>query len=155
VASQYRQFPLEPVLFLGLSVRELSQLRLLLVAVVALVVSIASQNTRPPSLVVPKYDLTTEVRIQGVVVDTNDHECPISGGLGSHLVLQTEDGTVEIHLAPTKFVAQYQLIIVRGDKIEVLGSRVTFDGKDALLAREIVHGQETFVFRDANGKPAW
>lgn len=58
---------------------ELSKLRLILVGVVALVASIASQNTRPPSAAVPKYDLTTEVRIQGVVVDTNDHECPISG----------------------------------------------------------------------------
>jgi hypothetical protein len=89
------------------------------------------------------------------VVDTNDHECPISGGLGSHVLLKTQDGIVEIHLAPTKFVKQYQLIIERGDKVEVLGSRVTLDGKDVLLAREIVRGQEIFVFRDASGKPVW
>ena len=46
-------------------------------------------------------------------MDTNDHLCPISGGFGSHLVLKMADGTVEVHLAPTKFVNEYQLILAR------------------------------------------
>ncbi len=88
-------------------------------------------------------------------MDANAHLCPISGGLGSHLVVKTADGTLEVHLAPTKFVNEYQLILARGDNIEVLGSKVMIEGKEALLARQITRGEETFVFREANGKPVW
>jgi DNA/RNA endonuclease YhcR with UshA esterase domain len=136
-------------------VHVLLKVRFLLVVMVAVATTVASQNAPPSSRVIPKYDLTTEVRVRGIVVDTNDHLCPISGGLGSHLVLKTADGTLEVHLAPTKFVNEYQLILARGDNIEVLGSRVMIEGKEALMARQITRGEETFVFRDANGKPVW
>jgi hypothetical protein len=58
-------------------------------------------------------------------------------------------------MGAAKFVKEYQLILAKGDNVEVLGSRVIFEGRDAILAREITRGQETFVFRDANGKPVW
>ena len=71
-------------------------------------------------------------------------------------MLKAENGTVvEVHLAPTKFMKEYGLVVVPGDNVEVLGSSVTIDGTAALVAREITHGQETLVFRDAAGKPAW
>ncbi len=134
--------------------RALVKLHLLLIGMVAFAATVAGQGT-PDSTAVPKYNLSTEVRLRGVVVDINDHMCPISGGLGSHLILQTQEGTIEVHLAPTKFVTEYQLVFARGDDVEVLGARVIFQGKEALLAREIVRGEDTFVFRDANGKPVW
>lgn len=132
-----------------------SKVRLLLVVMAAVAATGAGQSAPPSSTVIPKYDLTTEALVKGVVVDTNDHLCPISGGLGSHLVLKTEDGAIEVHLAPTKFVNEYQLVLARGDNLEVLGSRVMIAGREALLARQITRGEETFVFRDANGKPVW
>lgn len=108
---------------------------LLLVVVVAVAATVASQNAPPSFTVIPKYDLTTDVLVKGVVVDTNDHLCPISGGVGSHLVLETADGALEVHLGPTKFVNEYQLILARGDNIEVLGSRVIIAGRESLLSR--------------------
>ena len=129
--------------------RTVAKLRLLLIGMAAFAATVAGQSTAADSSLVPKYNLSTEVRLRGVVVDINDHPCPISGGLGSHLIVQTQEGTVEVHLAPTKFVNEYQVIFARGEKVEVLGSRMIFQGKDALLAREIVRGEDTFVFRDA------
>ncbi len=135
--------------------RALSKVRLLLVGIVVVAATLTSQNRPPGSTAIPNYDLKTEVRISGIVLDAKDHPCPISGGLGSHLLLKTQDGTIEVHLGPSKFVNENQLILDRGNTIEVLGSRVIFEGRDALLAREITRGEETFVFRDANGKPVW
>jgi len=91
--------------------------------------------------------------MRGMILEINDHPCPISSGLGSHLILQTQEGTIEVHLGPTKFVNEYQLILARGDNVEVLGSRVIFQAKDALLARDVVRGNDKFVFRDAIGRP--
>ena len=143
-------------LFLGSTVDGLSKVWILLTLIGALAVTVASQTAPPISKVIPTYDLTTEVRVKGLVVATNDHFCPICGGLGSHLMLKGENGTVvEVHLASTKFIKDYDLVIVPGDGIEVLGSRVTIEGTSVLMAREITRGQETFVFRDPAGKPVW
>jgi DNA/RNA endonuclease YhcR with UshA esterase domain len=135
--------------------RRLSKVQLLLVAMATVAVTFASQNPQQGSTSIPNYDSATEVRLQGVVLDANDHLCPISGGMGSHLILKIQNGTIEVHMGAAKFVKEYQLILAKGDNVEVLGSRVIFEGRDAILAREITRGQETFVFRDANGKPVW
>jgi hypothetical protein len=43
----------------------------------------------------------------------------------------------------------------KGDEITFTGSKVKQDGADMMLAREIVKGQDTLVFRDDKGKPVW
>ena len=134
--------------------RRLSKLCLLAIGTAALAAGISSQTSQSDPLITPKYDLTSEVHVKGVVVDANDHQCPVSGGMGSHLVLQTQDSTIEVHLAPTKFVQQYHLNLKRGDNVEVVGTRILFE-KDAMLARQVIRGEETFVFRDARGNPIW
>lgn len=144
------------LLFHGRKVHVLSKVWLFLTLIGAVAAPVASQTAPPISKVIPTYDLTTEFRVKGLVVATNDHICPMCGGLGSHLMLKADSGTVvEVHLAPTKFINEYHLVIVPGDNIEVLGSSVTIDGTTALVAREVTRGQETFVFRDPDGKPAW
>jgi hypothetical protein len=45
--------------------------------------------------------------------------------------------------------------IVAGDKIEVKGSRITYQGKPAIIAAEIHKGDEVLMLRDANGIPMW
>jgi hypothetical protein len=44
--------------------------------------------------------------------------------------------------------------IAQKDKIEVKGSRITFEGKPALIAADVKKGDEVFTHRDANGLPA-
>jgi hypothetical protein len=105
---------------------------------------------------VPKYDRSTEATFSGTVAQVVDRQCPVSGGMGSHVMLKLEDGTViEVHMAPTKFVKTYELVFQEGDKLDVIGSKVTFEGKETIFAREVHRGQDTFVFRDQNGKPVW
>ncbi|HEU5337186.1 MAG TPA: hypothetical protein VFU27_14540 [Terriglobales bacterium] len=104
----------------------------------------------------PKYDKATEVKLKGSVVEVRDYDCPISGTMGSHLTLKVQDGsTIELHLAATKYMKSYEMVFSKGDEIEVLGSKVKFNGGDTVLAREITRGQDSFVFRDEKGKPVW
>jgi DNA/RNA endonuclease YhcR with UshA esterase domain len=105
---------------------------------------------------VPKYDPATEATYKGVVEDVKDYMCPVSGGMGSHLILKLADGkTIEVHLATTQFLKAYELIFKSGDQVEVTGSKVKFQGVDTIFAREIKRGNETVVLRDKEGKPAW
>ena len=105
---------------------------------------------------VPKYDVSTEAKFKGVIDEVRDRECPISGGMGSHFMLKLADGKVlEVHLATTKFVKNYELVFAKGEEVEVTGSKVLFEGADAILAREVKRGNDDFVFRDPQGKPIW
>lgn len=105
---------------------------------------------------VPKYNPATESVFKGTVEEVRDRECPVSGGMGSHVILKLADGsTIEVHLASTKFVKSYDLVFNKGDQIEVTGSKVNFEGVDTIFAREVKRGDDTFVFRDKDGKPVW
>jgi hypothetical protein len=120
------------------------------------IVPVAASQASGPSAAVPKYDRTTEATFKGTVEETRDRECPVSGGMGSHLILKLADGkTIEVHLAATKFVKTYDLVLNKGDKIEVVGSKVQFEGKETIFAREVTRGADTFVFRDKDGEPVW
>ncbi|HET7207755.1 MAG TPA: hypothetical protein VFI95_14355 [Terriglobales bacterium] len=105
---------------------------------------------------VPKYDFSTETKFKGTIDSVVDRQCPISGGMGSHFMLKLSDGTsIEVHLATTKFVKNYEVAFNKGDEVEVTGSKVKFEGADAILAREVKRGNDDFLFRDPQGKPIW
>jgi hypothetical protein len=117
---------------------------------------VISGFAQKPSGAVPKYDVTTEAKFKGIVDDVHDRQCPISGGMGSHFMLKLSDGKIlEVHLATTKFVKNYDLKFTKGDEVEVIGSKVDFEGADAILAREVKRGNDDFLFRDPQGKPIW
>ena len=101
-------------------------------------------------------DPATEAVFKGTVEEVKDRECPVSGGMGSHLMLKLADGTsIEVHLSLTKFVNQYDLTFHKGDVLEVTGVKVKFEGVDTIFARKIKRGEDEFLFRDNDGKPLW
>jgi len=122
--------------------------------IVATVPAFAEQ--KPANGSVPKYDKTAEAVFKGTVDDVKDRQCPVSGGMGSHLMLKLTDGsTIEVHLALSKFVTQYDLVFHKGDVLEVTGVKVKFEGVDTIFARKVKRGEDEFLFRDNEGKPLW
>jgi DNA/RNA endonuclease YhcR with UshA esterase domain len=117
--------------------------------------AIAAQKPEP-GVVVPKYNPAAEVTIKGTVEEVRDRQCPVSGGLGSHLILRLATGnTIEVHLATTKFVKDYDFLFKKGDVVEVVGAKVQFEGVETIFAREVHRGDSAFVFRDKDGTPIW
>lgn len=120
----------------------------------ATVYGVAAQ--KPANGAVPNYDKSAEAVFKGTVDEVKDRQCPVSGGMGSHLVLKLTDGsTIEVHLALTKFVTQYELVFKKGDVLEVTGVKVKFEDVDTIFARQIQRGSDEFLFRDNDGKPLW
>ncbi len=129
-----------------------------ILAIIAMLVAtagvLAAQKTATEP--VPKYDKGAEAVFKGTVEDVIDRQCPVSRGMGSHLMLKLADGsTIEVHLALTKFVTQYELVFKKGDALEVTGVKVKMDGVDTIFARKIKRGSDEFLFRDSDGKPLW
>lgn len=118
--------------------------------------AVVSQEKNPPAQQHNyAYDQATQQTFEGVVVETKDYACPVSGSVGSHITLKGDVSTIEVHLAPATFMKQYEISINKGDRVTVVGSKIIFEGKPALIAKTIVLGHETFNFRDPKGRPLW
>jgi DNA/RNA endonuclease YhcR with UshA esterase domain len=103
----------------------------------------------------PKYDISQEAKFKGVVEEVKDRNCPISGGMGSHLMVKIDEKVYEVHVASTKFVKSFEVNFQKGDAVEITGVKTVFQNVDAILPREIKRGTDDFVFRDDKGKPIW
>lgn len=129
---------------------------LIVVLLVALTPAAVAAQAADASKAVPKYDVATEITIKGVITEVSERNCPVSGSMGFHLVIKSPDGkTIEAHIATTKFMKAYDMTLIKGDQIELVGSKVTFEGVETIFAREVTRENETFIFRDKTGKPVW
>jgi len=77
------------------------------------------------------------------------------GQAGTHLSLKTDQETIDVHVGPSWFLTQNKISFVKGDQIEVTGSKVKLENRDVLIAREIKKGEKTIALRNAQGIPAW
>ena len=135
-----------------------SHIIILVLAVLALVLTISPviAGQSAAGVAVPKYDSAAEATFKGTVEAVSERQCPVSGGIGTHLILRlSANQTIEVHLATTKFVKAYDLVFNKGDVVTVIGTKVEFEGVETIFAREVTRGSETFVFRDKDGKPVW
>ncbi len=101
------------------------------------------------------YNPQTVETISGEVVSV-DKITPMKGmGYGLHAVVKTDKETISVHLGPAWYLENQDVKIEPKDKIEVKGSRITFEGKPALIAAEVKKGDEVLTLRDAQGIPVW
>jgi DNA/RNA endonuclease YhcR with UshA esterase domain len=101
------------------------------------------------------YATANEITTSGTVDDVQEFFCPVSEDRGTHLVLKTDRGTMLVHVSIARFMRDHQLTLNRGDRLQVTGAKVRFQGKEGLIARQIIRGEEVFSFRDASGRPLW
>jgi hypothetical protein len=71
------------------------------------------------------------------------------------VTLKTDKETISVHLGPEWYIGRLDTKIVKGDNIEVKGSRVTFAAKPAIIAAEVKKGENVLVLRDSTGIPVW
>lgn len=99
------------------------------------------------------YNAADELVVRGFVKEVQEFDCPVSEGeLASHLMLKTADGVLQVHLAPVRIMAGQKLSFAPGDQLEVVGSKIRLNGENGVIAREITRGNESFIFRDREGK---
>src|SRR5271167_173060 len=67
----------------------------------------------------PVYDLSKEIKIQGTIekIDTNTR----GGLIGTHLLVMTPEGTVDVHLGASTAVSAKNLGISVGESINLTG----------------------------------
>jgi hypothetical protein len=101
------------------------------------------------------YNPKTVKTISGDVVSM-DRIIPIKGMCyGVHMMVKTKKETISVHLGPEWYIESQDVKIMPKDKVEVKGSRITFEGKPTIIASELRKGDQVLKLRDENGFPFW
>lgn len=101
------------------------------------------------------YDPHTVATVSGEVVDV-EHVASAKGRSGGvHVMLKTAGETIPVHLGPAWYVDEQKVHVGRGDHVEVEGSRVSFEGKPAIIARQVKKDGQTLTLRNEAGVPVW
>ena len=101
------------------------------------------------------YDLKTVETVSGEVISV-DKITPTKGmSYGVHMTVKTGKETISVHMGPGWFIENQDIEINPKDKVQVKGSRITFEGKPAIIAAEVKKGDEILKLRDEKGFPAW
>ncbi len=101
------------------------------------------------------YNPNTETTVKGTVEEVKIIAGPWGGPGGTHLNLKADSGSFDVHLGPSRFLAEKKFKFAKGDQVEVTGSKVTYQGHDAIIAREVKMGGKVLTLRDAQGIPEW
>ncbi len=123
------------------------------IAVVLLVFGVVSFQRPLSTQGAALYTPANEIVVKGTVGGLEDFTCPVGEHeIGSHLLVNTADGVVLVHLAAARIMRSQPFTFAIGDRIEIVGAKFRFLGQNGVIAREITRGNETFVLRDHDGK---
>jgi len=101
------------------------------------------------------YDPKTVTTISGVVVSLTPPQAEAGLPYLAYLTLRTETGKIKVFLGPSLYVDKLPVKIKVLDKIQVIGSKITWEGKPVILAAEVKKGDQVLKLRETNGTPVW
>ena len=101
------------------------------------------------------YDAKTIEVISGMVISVDQISLDKNMSDGIHLLLNTVSGNISVNLGPSWFIDNQDIQIIRGDNISVTGSKVTYNGDQVIIAKEVIKGDQLLKLRDENGYPLW
>ncbi len=101
------------------------------------------------------YDTKTVETISGSVISIDQILPDKNMSVGIHLLLNTVNGNVSIHLGPAWYIDNQDIQIIKGDNVSVTGSKVTYNGDQVIIAKEVIKGDQLLKLRDENGYPLW
>jgi hypothetical protein len=125
--------------------KEVAEMR---IAAIAMIAGLALYAAKEPGT--PQYDPKTEAVLAGSIVKVYE-----SGGT-LFAKFETRTESLDVYLAPPSFINMLEIPLKNGQKdIEIVGSRVKFEGQDLILTRELRIGKNVYALRDKNGNPNW
>lgn len=124
---------------------------LLRFALAPTLVLLAADKAKEPE---PTYNVATVINFTAKVTEVRDvsRDNPLAG---LHLTVQFESQALDVYVGPSEFVKVFDVTFVKGDSIQVIGSKVDFEGSAVVLAREVTLGPVTLLCRDKDGSPLW
>src|SRR5512142_2927398 len=96
--------------------RTASLLKALLIILVILAAVVATAQQNPP-----KYNPADEIKLKGTVESVKQVPNSCSGFTGTHVMLKTDKGVLEVQIAPADFLKELDVSFAVGDPLEITG----------------------------------
>lgn len=101
------------------------------------------------------YNTETVETIAGVITDIEKIEKDQKGCYGVHLMVKTKNESISVHLGPGWYLENQEEQFEKEDEVSITGSRITYKGEPAIIAKEVKIEEDVLVLRDDNGFPVW
>jgi hypothetical protein len=101
-----------------------------------------------------RYDRAAEKSLSGTIKAVVSYPAP-DGTFGVHFDLETATGMVSVHVAPAAFIGEQNFCFFAEDKVQIVGAKVTTDGKTAYWAKAVMNGPNVLALRNEDGTPKW
>jgi hypothetical protein len=100
-----------------------------------------------------EYSVSRETNLVGTVSSLveNSKTAP----LGTHLLVQTAGGTVDVHIGSAKYLELNKLSLKTGDSVRIIGENFTIGADTVFFARIVQDGTAAVAVRSAKGMPLW
>lgn len=119
-----------------------------------LTASLFAQKQDAAPSAAPRYDTQTEMKTKGIVEEVK----PVAFGTRkdfTQLIVKSGNDTLTIYVCPKPFQDEMGITFAKGDELAITGSKVKEETADVILARQLIKGADTLMFRDDKGKPVW
>jgi len=95
------------------------------------------------------YNIANDVALQGTVVKYTENSA--TPPIGTHVLLQTSSGNVDVHLGDARLLHLSKLSITPGSNIRFVGQMNTEGSKQIFLARLVQVGSQVLAVRNEHG----
>jgi len=97
------------------------------------------------------YNLANESSLQGTILSyTENSRTP---PLGTHVLLQTASGNVDVHLGDARVLHQAKLNLAQGMSVRFVGQSQAVGKNNVFLARLVQVGSQVVAVRSTHGLP--
>ncbi|MGQ9656050.1 MAG: DNA-binding protein, partial [Thermodesulfobacteriota bacterium] len=93
--------------------------------------------------------------VEGIVLSAERFIPLRQMGWGLLVRLETKTEVVAVHVGPGWFIQDKDFEILRGDRLEVRGSRIIFNEQPAIIATQVKKAGKVLMLRNDNGVPVW
>ena len=101
-----------------------------------------------------RYDRVMETTVGGTITQVIS-AVGADGTVGVHAIVATASGLVNVQIGPAMYIGTNNFSFLFGDRVAIIGAKVTQGGTTAVWARSVTKDGQTLVLRDENGTPKW
>lgn len=97
------------------------------------------------------YDVANDVSVQGTILSYTEKSK--TSPLGTHVLLQTSSGNVDVHLGDARVLRQAKLSLQQGMNVRFVGQSRTVGKNTVFFARLVQTGARVVAVRSKHGLP--
>ena len=101
-----------------------------------------------------RYDPAAEKAFTGTIKSVGAYPAD-DGSVGVHIDLITDEGIVDVRVAPATFIGKNNFWFFADEPLVVVGARVSPDANGPIWARLLQKGSAILVLRSDEGTPKW